>query len=218
MFDMDGVLYDSMPFHARAWQETAQKHRLASTPGDFYRLEGCIGDVTVDYLYQKTYGRDATPQERRFIYEEKVALFQKYDDGHEMPGALALLQKIKASGLGIVLVTGSGQDTLLSKLHHSYPGFFAPGKMITGHDVKYGKPHPEPYLMGLSKAGVTAPEALVVENAPMGIESAVKAGIYTVAVNTGPLPDEALLAKGANTLYPTMQALADDWERLMATL
>lgn len=218
LFDMDGVLYDSMPLHARSWQETAERHHLLSIPADFYRLEGCIGAATVDFLFQNTFGRDATPAERHDIYKEKSELFHSYDDSHEMPGARELLEKAKAGGLEIILVTGSAQHTLLDKLHHSFPGIFTPEKMVTGHDVKYGKPHPEPYLMGLRKAGVTAREAIVVENAPMGIESAVKAGIFTVAVNTGPLPDEALLSQGAGALYPSMQALAEGWGQLLSSL
>ena len=82
-------------------------------------------------------------------------------------------------------------------------------------DVRYGKPHPEPYLMGLKKAGVEAHEAFVVENAPMGVEAGVAAGIFTIAVNTGPLDDQVLLDAGADLLYPNMTALAEDWEAIM---
>ena len=80
--------------------------------------------------------------------------------------------------------------------------------MVTAYDVKYGKPHPEPYLMGLQKAGVAANEAIVIENAPMGVEAGVAAGIFTIAVNTGPLPDQVLLDRGANLLFPNMATLA----------
>ena len=80
--------------------------------------------------------------------------------------------------------------------------------MVTAYDVKYGKPHPEPYLMGLQKAGVAANEAIVIENAPMGVEAGVAAGIFTIAVNTGPLPDQVLLDQGANLLFPNMETLA----------
>ena len=52
---------------------------------------------------------------------------------------------------------------------------------------------------------------IVIENAPLGVESAVAAGIYTVAVNTGPIPDIVLLNAGANILFPSMSALADSW-------
>ncbi len=90
--------------------------------------------------------------------------------------------------------------------------------MVTAFDVKLGKPHPEPYLMGLKKAGVEAHEAIVVENAPMGVQAGVAAGIFTIAVNTGPLNDSVLLDAGADLLYPGMTALAEDWENIMLAI
>ena len=84
--------------------------------------------------------------------------------------------------------------------------------MVTAFDVKYGKPNPEPYLMGLQKAGVKPNEAIVVENAPLGVRAGVAAGIFTVALNTGPLPDEALTSEGANLLFPSMNDFEANWE------
>ena len=95
---------------------------------------------------------------------------------------------------------------------------FAHDKMVTAYDVHHGKPNPEPYLMGLQKAGVHANEAIVIENAPIGVQAGVAAGIFTVAVNTGPLNPEVLLNKGANLLYPSMQALCDGWQELKKAL
>ena len=86
--------------------------------------------------------------------------------------------------------------------------------MVTALDVKYGKPNPEPYLMGLKKAGIEANEAVVVENAPLGVKAGVAAGIFTIAVNTGPLPNSALLDEGANLLFSSMQELSDNWNVL----
>ena len=125
-----------------------------------------------------------------------------------MPGAQEVLESVRAAGLTIVVVTGSGQKSLLDRLEHNYPGFFTPELIISSKDVKHGKPHPEPYLMGLEKVGLKPWEAVVVENAPLGVRAAVAAQIYTIAVNTGPLPESALLDEGANTLFPSMQAFA----------
>jgi beta-phosphoglucomutase-like phosphatase (HAD superfamily) len=113
-------------------------------------------------------------------------------------------------GLKRVLVTGSGQPTLFGNLEKNFPGAFEKDLMVTSYDVKFGKPHPEPYLLGLEKAGITAGEALVIENAPLGIQSAVAAGIYTIAVNTGPLPDSVLSKAGAKIIFPSMTALAEN--------
>lgn len=215
LFDMDGVLYDSMRFHARSWYETATHHKLISTPELFYMYEGRTGESTINELYRKTFGRDATEKEKKSIYEEKAALFNKYNDGKAMIGAAEVLAGVKNSGLQTLVVTGSGQHSLINKLEHTYPGYFKREKMVTAFDVIYGKPHPEPYLMGLKKAGVKSNEAFVVENAPMGVQAGVAAGIFTIAVNTGPLDDRVLLDAGANLLYPDMESLAKDWPNLI---
>ncbi len=122
--------------------------------------------------------------------------------------------KIEADGLVPMVVTGSGQHSLLDRLSHNFPGMFHRELMVTAFDVKYGKPHPEPYLMALQKGGVKPNEAIVVENAPMGVQAGVAAGIFTVAVNTGPIDGQVLLDAGANILFPSMQAFCDNWEKL----
>lgn len=215
LFDMDGVLYDSMPFHARAWKETADHHQLISTEEDFYLFEGRTGEGTINELFQRTFQREATEEEKQDIYKEKAERFNAYNNETVMPGAPEVLKRVKASGMQTLVVTGSGQHSLIDKLNHNFPGCFVREKMVTAFDVKYGKPHPEPYLMGLEKASVKANEAVVVENAPMGVEAAVAAGIFTIAVNTGPLPDSTLLRAGAHLLYPDMISLANDWDNII---
>ena len=126
-----------------------------------------------------------------------------------MPGALEVLNKIKAEGLTRMIVTGSGQVSLLDRLNKNFPGVFQKELMVTAFDIKFGKPNPDPYLMALEKGGLKPNEAIVVENAPLGVRAAVAAQIFTIAVNTGPLPESALLNEGANMLFPSMQALAD---------
>ena len=57
-------------------------------------------------------------------------------------------------------------------------------------------------------------DALVIENAPLGVQAGVAAGIFTIAVNTGPLDNKVLEDAGANLVFPSMQALADSWDLL----
>jgi beta-phosphoglucomutase-like phosphatase (HAD superfamily) len=71
--------------------------------------------------------------------------------------------------------------------------------------------------MGMQKGGLRPEECIVVENAPLGVRAAKAAGIFTVAVNTGPLPDSVLLDEGADMLFPSMQALSDAWGELSST-
>ncbi|MEG1999483.1 MAG: HAD-IA family hydrolase, partial [Bacteroidales bacterium] len=87
--------------------------------------------------------------------------------------------------------------------------------MVTAFDVKIGKPNPEPYLIGLKKAGVKATEAIVIENAPLGIEAGVSAGIFTIGVNTGPLPDELLYEAGADIVFPDIYVLTEEIRKII---
>lgn len=209
LFDMDGVLFDSMPNHAYSWSHAMTQFGLAMTTEEAYMNEGRTGGGTIDILAQRFWHRDATQEEKEHIYAAKTALFNQLPEAKPMPGALKALQAVKDHGWKIVLVTGSGQVTLLDCLSKHFPGFFSQDLMVTSFDVKQGKPHPEPYLMGLAKAGVRAEEALVVENAPLGVESAHKAGIFTLAANTGPLPDKILFEAGADLVFSGMDQVGE---------
>lgn len=176
------------------------------------------GGRTINIVCQRQLGRDATQEEIESIYLEKSIEFNKHPQAERMPGAWELLQKIKAEGIIPTVVTGSGQASLLDRLEHNFPGMFRQELMVTAFDVKYGKPNPEPYLMALEKGGLKPNEAIVIENAPLGVEAGHIAGIFTIAVNTGPLNGEILLNAGADLLFPSMQALRESWEKLARLL
>lgn len=212
LFDMDGVLFDSMPYHSDAWHKVMKAHGLNLSREEAYMHEGRTGAGTINILYQRELGRDATQEEIENIYKEKSIEFNTHPQAERMTGAWELLQKVKASGLTPTVVTGSGQLSLLDKLEHHFPSMFRQELMVTAFDVKYGKPHPEPYLMALKKGGLQPDEAIVIENAPLGVESGHKAGIFTIAVNTGPLDGQVLLDAGADLLFPSMAALCESWE------
>lgn len=218
LFDMDGVLFDSMPLHASSWQQVCHRFGLHMSPDEAYRFEGRTGASTIDLLVRREWGREATPEEVRDIYEEKCKLFNAAGEAQQMPGAEELLHKVQHDGLTVLVVTGSGQLSLLRRLESNFPGVFSAEKIISSKDVVHGKPSPEPYLKGLEKAGVRPWEALVVENAPLGVRAGVAAGVFTVALNTGPLPDADLLNEGADVLFPSMQAFCDAWESFYTTV
>ena len=71
LFDMDGVLFDSMPMHAKAWAEAAQRFNFDLTEEEAYEHEGRTGKSTIDILAQRCWGRQATEAEEKQIYEVK---------------------------------------------------------------------------------------------------------------------------------------------------
>lgn len=212
---MDGVLFNSMPYHSEAWHKVMKSHGFTLSREEAYMHEGRTGAATINLVLQREQGREATQEEIESIYKEKSILFNSYPEAKQMPGAWELLQKVKNKGLTTMLVTGSGQLSLLERLELNFPGMFQKKLMVTAFDVKYGKPNPEPYLMALKKGGLQAHEAIVIENAPLGVEAGHKAGIFTIAVNTGPIDGQVLLDAGADLLFPSMQALCEAWEEII---
>ena len=213
--DMDGVLYNSMPFHAKAWAETMQAEGIECETREFYAHEGRTGKGTINIYFNRHKGREATEEEIQHIYSEKARRFVDSGEALPMQNSQTVMQKIKESGKIVVLVTGSGQKSLLEKLSHDYPGIFTSETMVTAYDVVKGKPNPEPYLMGLKKAGVERDKAIVLENAPLGVEAGRAAGIFTIAVNTGPLSEEELYHAGADIVYPNIATFANDIEKIL---
>ena len=218
LFDMDGVLYNSMPYHASAWHRAMAQFGYDLPEEEVYMHEGRTGTSTVNLVSRREHGVEVSDERVEEIYKVKSKFFNEFPPAEPMPGALSLLRQLKEQGLKILIVTGSGQRSLLDKLNVDYPDIFRRELMVTAFDVMRGKPDPEPYLMGLQKGELHPDECIVVENAPLGVRAAKAAGIFTIAVNTGPLPDEALLSEGADLLFPSMQALSNAWSELSGTL
>ena len=214
LFDMDGVLYDSMPNHSIAWQESMAKCGITMTSDDAYATEGARGVDTIRQMVRLQQHRYISEKEAQKMYDLKTQLFHQLPEPPVMPGILSLMEKIKEEGLQVGVVTGSGQRPLINRILRDFGDYVEEAHITTAYDVEHGKPYPDPYLMGLQKAGNLAPwEAIVIENAPLGVRAGYAAKIFTIAVNTGPLPDEELLGAGANLIYPNMQELSDDWFR-----
>ena len=185
---------------------------LPFTENEAYLNEGRTGASTIDGVFIKEHGRNATEEEKQTIYQLKSRLFETFKHSEKIPYVSDLLERIQSQKLGIFVVTGSGQPSLIDSLEGNFPGVFQKKKMVTAFDVQYGKPHPEPYLMALKKSGLNPWEVVVIENAPLGVESSSKAGLFTIAVNTGPLDPAVLSDSGANIVFDSMKDLFEQWE------
>lgn len=219
-FDMDGVLFDSMPWHAEAWEEVMGRHGLNFTAYDCYMQEGRTGQSVIDECFLKTRGRHAQEAEWQAIYQEKTQRFYELAGApRTIDGVEAVLRYATSEEVGakVYIVTGSGQQTLFNQLEDAFPGVFTRERMVTAFDYTHGKPDPEPYLMAWKKSGLRKEECMVVENAPLGIRAGKAAGLFTVGVNTGVLKDEDLRDAGADLVVKNMDELLD-WLKKMRIL
>lgn len=219
--DMDGVLYDSMPRHARAWAAVMRSLGVECREEEFFVHEGRTGAATIELLYQRAFGHGVTADEAARIYALKTELFKGYQQESPVPtidGAQNLIAQMRRAGLRTILVTGSGQGSLLGRLESDYPEAFPMSQRVTSANVTHGKPHPEPYLRGLEFAGVHPWQAIALENAPLGVESAARSGVFTIAVATGPLPLQLLADAGAGIVFKSMDEADKTFARLLYTL
>ena len=213
---MDGVLYDSMGNHAVAWVQSMKKFGINMTADDAYATEGARGVDTIRYMVKQQQNREITEAEAQAMYDEKSRIFHSMPEAPIMPGILDLMEQIQQAGISIGVVTGSGQKPLIARILRDFGKYVSPEHITTAYDVPRGKPNPDPYLIGLKKAGNLLPsEAIVVENAPLGVRAGRAAGIYTIAVNTGPLADEVLLNAGASILFPSVKALCNSFKKII---
>jgi HAD superfamily hydrolase (TIGR01509 family) len=211
-FDMDGVLYDSMKNHAISWREAFQKVGIDYSEAETYQNEGRTSTGTITLAFRKHLKQDVSPETIEAIYNHKSAIISELPQAPMLPGMQPFISAMRQQSLAMIVVTGSKQPSLLKRLEDDY-GFNAT-TIVSGKDVIREKPHPEPYLRALERCGIMPHEAMVVENAPLGIESARRAGIFTIAVNTGPLEDRELLDSGAHIVLPDTQSLAEQWALL----
>ncbi len=215
LIDMDGTLYDSMGNHAEAWARMCTENDLTVDRAEFFMFEGMTGAQTIDIIMQRCRGRHATPEECETLYHRKTEIFRQLPEVGPMPGARKLLDLLVEVGIKCVLVTGSGQNSLLNRLDDDFPGVFAPGMRVTSRDVTKGKPHPEPFIRGMQLAGVTPSQAIAIDNAPLGVKSAATAGALTLGVVTGPIPRTELESAGATIVFDSMEECAENFPTLL---
>lgn len=211
-FDMDGVLYDSMKHHSLAWTKAMLETGLPFTQYDAYLNEGRTGTATINSVFVKINGREATEDEKKDIYTLKSKYFEELGEPLPMDYAHDILKKLKNKKYRLMVVTGSAQPSLIENLTSHFPNIYTKEDIISAFDVQNGKPHPEPYLKALERAGIHPWEAVVIENAPMGTLASSTAQIFTIGVNTGPLEPIILQENGANIVLTGMKELFEKWD------
>lgn len=218
LIDMDGTLYDSMPYHARAWERLMKEFGIDCPPEEFLLYEGMTGEATIRYLFNRDLGRYVTSDEAAAIYHRKTEYFSEIAQIVPMPGADRMLSALRDRDITRVVVTGSGQRSVIDRIDHDYPGMFPAGMVVTARDVTRGKPHPEPFLRGMTLAGTEPWQSIVIENAPLGVKAGAASGAFTVGITTGPLPAQALAEAGADIIFSSMPEFADSLPRLLDTM
>jgi beta-phosphoglucomutase len=181
IFDLDGVLVNSMPTHFQAWKAAFAKIAgLEITERDVYLFEGMRGMELVEKIFeQKSFPNHSLV---RRVHDEKSRIFKEIRSSEPFEGVREMIDCIRCAKAVVSGSTKNDVETILEEV-------FGKGRfdaIITADDIKKGKPDPSAFLKALRRMKVKPGDALVIENAPLGVRAANNAGIgcYVVLNNT----------------------------------
>ena len=203
IFDMDGVITNTMPYHFDAWLEALSSVGIKVNCYDVYLREGQDGLSTIKELFKKQKQKLDLKLAKEILLK-KENLFKTSVRVRFIKGARPFLRYLKKRGFRLALVTGTSRHEVKRIIQKKLLDIF--DISVTGDEVKKGKPNPEPFLKALKKLKVSSKEAMVIENAPFGIQAAKRAGIFCVALETS-LPKKYLA--GANLIFKSISELKD---------
>jgi len=183
LFDLDGVILDSMWAHIATWQAVFGRRGLTVSAEFIYQNEGALGRDVVEGLFQSA-GRRVGDGELSALFEEQISLYLDRFVARvkPYPDAQDAVSRLKDHGLALALVTSSRRPVVRAGLPAELADLF--DVIVTADMVSRFKPDPEPYLKGLADLGVEASSAVAVENAPAGIASAHGTGLEVLALTT----------------------------------
>src|SRR6185436_5111185 len=184
---MDGVLIDAMPFHAEAFQKAFREIvKIDIDKRNVFLLEGMPGPLLIREIFKRNNLESPDEKLVENISNRKKGLFEELQRAGAFPGVKELIESLNCKNCLTAVVSGASRKEVESLLEQNNLSKF--DLIISSEDLEEGKPNPQPFIMSLSKLKLNPSEALAVENAPLGVESAVKANIeYIVTLNNTPL-------------------------------
>ena len=207
IFDMDGTMIDSMPWHAQAWVEFARRRRMnVDVPDLMARTTGRNGTEGIRELL----GREVPQDEADALTREKEDIYRELFGPRfaEVAGFRQFARQVADRGLKLAVGTAGDIHNVHFALSHLQMDV-QPLAIVRGDEGLPGKPEPAIFLEAARRIDVPPQHCIVFEDAPFGIEAARRAGMRAVAVCS---------TNGADELAgPHVLASVRDYNELMNT-
>jgi beta-phosphoglucomutase len=188
IFDMDGVIADTNPYHRKAWEKFAEKYGLSITDAD---LKNNIYGRTNEVIFKFLFNKELPMEEVNKLSEEKETIFRSIykDNVKPVKGLHKFLKKLKERNLKTAVATSAPKenvDFVLSELN--IKSYF--DVVMEPSKVKKSKPEPEIYLKAAELLSVNPVNCLVFEDSIPGISAALSAGMNVIGLMTTFSKDE----------------------------
>ena len=201
IFDLDGVIVDTVPLHFHAWQKMFEQYGHKFTMADYLakvdgrpRLEGAAAILT-----------ELAPEEIIKAGDVKQGYYQAILDNDEIEifdSSVKVIKELKARGIKLAAASSSKNAVRILKKIKLYDIFEV---NVSGADFEKGKPDPEIFLTAAARLGVEPKESVVFEDARSGVEAAVNGGFIAVGINRH---DNAEALAGADRIVNDLSELS----------
>lgn len=206
IFDMDGVIIDSNPYHKIAWDRFLTKRGIHFDDDLFDNtLSGRTGISSIRLLMGQELTLEVVNKYVHEIDKEFLKILGQDNNVGPIPGLPGFLKNIKSSGTKTALATSAPPENVDLTLEKTgLRSYF--DMILDKNDVTNGKPDPEVYLKTVMKLNAQKKDCIVFEDSKMGIKSALNAGLRVIGVSTSHNREE-LLEEGVSMVIDDFTAL-----------
>jgi len=204
IWDMDGVIADTAPYHFKAWREVFQKRGVNFTEEDFKRNFGQRNDTII----RNTLGGSISPSEVDVVASEKEENFRRRigQNVKPLPGAVELIRLLKERGVKIAIASSAPVENIqLVSRRLGINNYFQ--AIVWGREVIEGKPSPQGFLLAAKKLEVEPKNCVVLEDAIAGVTAAKRAGMKCLAVTN---THSRMSLMEADLVVDTLEAISVD--------
>lgn len=205
LFDFDGVIADTMPDNFLAWKKAFRDFGIKIEKDDYYSLEG-YSTIDIAKIILEKFNKKEDPKK---ISELKHHYYMLHNKFKLFPYITRIIRFLKKKEIPTALVTGANKkrvNSTIPKLINFFPA------LITGDDNLKSKPDPDPYIKAAKLLMQKPKDCIVIENAPLGIQSAKAAGCYCIGLTT---TREANDLKGADKIFDSHSDLLVYFQKIL---
>ena len=181
IFDMDGTIVDSLPYHYKAWKIFFRENKVANF---LEKLKGYKGGGTLDLL-TAVYGDKYSIKELKIMTDDKEIIFREIYRNNVEPikGFMKTLKFIKQKKILVGLASNAIRKNVKMILNELkiYEDF---DSIICGDEVKMGKPKPEMFNETVSRFKLKKKECLIFEDSLEGVTAAVNANVDVIGITS----------------------------------